>query len=548
MSDQTQYFLIDANFLKPEGFIERLRRELAIFRQLIRTEPKENVKDALNAFQFAVINANLPENIALQSNLLFLDTLGFYAQQYSSKETFQNILNTFENSPVKDKFFSKFPVLSKMIYAENLFKYYSLIKTDEPLFSFEKTDLLIKAKAYLWKIYINHIDKKNVISNLELSHVLSILSISLAELSRWFEPLHYLNTAKGQLKNNPNIEYLQAIVLNSLKDKTCIEYNTQLLLRIIDSCMDSKKQVKIETPQKNQLSDIEKKCRQFLYSKKIKLKSLRSHKRRVANSALKYNSYRKFCLENQLFLNEHSFFCNCSLALRDTISIETNHAHTKIAWVKPFEELINLFTYDFVVAREAFYDSLDQTKIPQVRLRDIGRKEPITGVKNALLKNSFKTLYSILDQIAQGIFEVMGIDPKIKLETKYPNEKERPKIYFLNMWDLELFEDSHFLENFYLISLYSITKDLDHSKYASLKEFRTIRNSMEHKSLIIKDGKTVSEELQGEFYSKENLLEKTKILMALTKSAILSFTYLVRRQSKIRMENLGITEAAHSNL
>ena len=103
------------------------------------------------------------------------------------------------------------------------------------------------------------------------------------------------------------------------------------------------------------------------------------------------------------------------------------------------------------------------------------------------------------------------------------------------MWDLELITDEHYLDNFYLVSLRSIAKDLDRSEYSALREFKFIRNKLEHDSLII----IHDEKLKGHFketssFLKKDLIEKTLLLLMLTKSAMLTFTYFLRRQSAIR--------------
>lgn len=540
---QTVY-LIPVEFFQEKDFIIRYKQQLKILRQKIREEEKEKVKGELNAFYFACLNSSLNETIKLEVQLLFFDTLNFYAQQYRSVDTYLNIIKTFEVKELKDLLFSKFPVKAKMVYAETLFEYYSLIKHQEPIFSLERTNLLIQAKWHLWKLYIHHIDKKNELSKLDLSHCLTLLSMCLGELSRWFEPLYYLNEAKSHLLNNPNVEYTRALILDTIKQKTCLSFNGILILKIIDSCREASRLPNILKEQKEQLKKIETESRAFLTKNKQSISKLRNHKLKVSNSFKGYSTYRKFCAINQLYLNEHSYFCNCSNATKDDLRIQTNHDHTKIDWVKPFEQIIDILVNDFILARQNYYYSMEGVKVHTLTEKKFKRNKSDDSLKNALLKNSFKSLYSLLDQIAHGIFEVMDIDYEAKLKTKYPIPDQRPKLYFLNMWDLELIEPKHFEENYYLISLYSIGQDLNNSKYAALKDFRVMRNEMEHKILNIisaSDSKNTQSE-NGIVRTKLELLEKTKILMLLTKSAILSFTYLVRRQSKLKTSGQGISQ------
>lgn len=534
--DIQEVYLIPTDFFKPDRFIERCQGELRIFRAKIRTEEKEKVKNALNAFQVACLSAPLSEEIKLETTLLFFDTLNHYAQEYASKETFRNIIKSFETQGFRAKLFARFPVKAKMIYAETLLGYHTLLKNESPISSFEKTELLIKAKSFLWKIYIHHIEGKNKLVKLDLSHCLTLLSLTLAELSRWFEPLFYLNEAKAHLLNNPNVEYTRVKVLEAIKIKTCLSYNGQLILKLIDCSLEVLKLPQLLQQQKHQLEEIVTTCRKFLAENKLKVQRLRSHKKKVSKSFNKYNPYRKYCATNQLFLNEHSFFCNCGHSTKDNLQIETSHDHTKIDWVKPFEKMIDVFCYDFILARNNYYYALPGIKVSNSQIKNISRSRARENLKNALLKNAFKTLYSVLDQVAHGIFKVMEIDFESKLREKFPIEKERPKLYFLSMWDFELLDVKLFESNYYLTSLYSIAQDLNNSKYAALKEFRTIRNAMEHKILFIVDDakEKLSQSNDDIVYTRDELLEKTKILMLLTKSAIFSFTYLARRQSKIK--------------
>jgi len=527
-------YVIPKHFFDKKDFLIRYKQQLAIFRTRILKEEKEELKGSLNAFYYACCNADLDKRTKLQIHLLFFETLAFYAQMYKSVETCLNIIRTLESKELKEKLAGKFPIDTKLLFAETYMIHYELVKFEEPIFSPEKTGLLIKAKSYLWKTYLHHLDGVNKLNEIELSHCLALLSRSLTELSRWFEGLRYLNEAKLHLFRNPNIEYLRAMLLQAIKQKTCLSYNDLLNLSIIDSCTEASELPNILDAQKEQLNGVKKECKIELSKHSIDVKTLRSHRASASEKFKMYSEYKKFCSINELFLNEHSFFCNCSKSTRDDIGVRTNHPHTKIAWAEKFENLIDEFAGDFIIARHNYYHSLENVKIPSFSVNSIKRRNSTDTVKNALLKNAFKSFYSILDQIAHGILKVMEIDHEAKINSKYPDPNKRPKIYFLNMWDLDLFTAKDFTENFYLVSLYSIAQDLNRSDFAALEEFRTIRNAIEHKTLFIRnaEGRDTLKGKVDNVYSKESLLEKTRILMMLTKSAIFSFTYLIRRQSK----------------
>lgn len=469
-------FLIPNSFFIEPDYKNRFDKEIKKLRNRINIDEKEKIKDDLNFFYFACINSITDKKLKLYIHLEFLETLNIYAQKFSSKETYQNIISVFENKDLKNDIFSKYPTESKLVYATSLFQYYNLIKNDKPFYSETKTELLLKSKYYLWKIYISHIEGYAKINNKELSHILTILAGCLAELSRWFEPLYFLNIAKENLKTNPNVEYLRALLLDAIKDKTCLNYNELLLLKIIDSSNESIKYPNILLQQKEQLEKIKKNCGKILKVRDKSIHELRIHKNKISDNFNKYNDYKKFCIENQLFLNEHSFFCNCTEATKDNISVKTNHTHTSNEWSKQYETLIDIITFDFIVARKNYYDSFDSKKITNFRIKQIARNKTTKNIKNALLKSSFKAIYSILDQISFGIFKVYNIDYEKILKKKYGDNI--PKLTFLNMWEHELFTSEDFENNYYLISLQSISKDLDRTPYSALKKFKDIRNAL----------------------------------------------------------------------
>lgn len=199
-------------------------------------------------------------------------------------------------------------------------------------------------------------------------------------------------------------------------------------------------------------------------------------------------------------------------------------------WVKPFEYIIDTVTFDFVNARINYYSSLDSSSLMGYSVNNIKRPNSRKKLKKALLKNSFKLCYSILDQICFGIIDALEIDVANKLKEK-SEINGIPDIYFLNVWDLGIIDEKLYDDNFYLISLYSIAKDLNRDKYSALKDFKNIRNEMEHGNIKIVDNEIKGNRIPGT-YSKNELTRKTKLRLILTKSCIFSFNNLVRRRSR----------------
>jgi hypothetical protein len=529
------------DFFMEDGFKERLAKEFQTFRLKIHRSEREQVKAELNAFYLVCLDQIDNKDMILEVHLFMFELLNEYARKYNSVETLQNIISKIEKSGLKSELFGKHPYRSKYIYANTLFTLYDLKKIENKGdFSKENIEMLLKSKYYLLKIYSQFIDKKISINKNQLEACLVLLSGCLTQLSRWFDPIYYLNiAAKSQLTDNPNIDYVLALNLEALKEKTCLNYNGLLILKIIDKCNSVIKNSHGHVKQKSQLEELKKSCKLYLKESDQKITELRKHKNKTQKSFIKYNDYKKFCIENQLFLNEHSFFCNCDHSTRDNLKIKTNHGHTHMDWVKEFEDILDIISFDYINARHNYYKSLNNTKLDGYYNTGIKRSSTINNLKKSLLKNSFKLCYSILDQIAYGIIKALDVKYESILLSKYGEKSKIPKLYFLNMWDEPLFSDEQFNANFYLISLYSIAKDLDRTEYSALSDFKLIRNSMEHRILHI-----TNDEINGkkypDTYSKDELTRKTELLLILTKSCIYTFTNLIRRQSKLMEINSSI--------
>src|SRR5690606_24835999 len=216
--------------------------------------------------------------------------------------------------------------------------------------------------------------------------------------------------------------------------------------------------------------------------------TLRNQHRRIAEKKRNRNRYFSYCVENQLFINEHALFCGCGRSVGDSLEIKTLHSHTQLEWVKKFEKLLDCLIADYSIARYNLFQSESDSEPAPFFKKESLKSNAESLRKDSLIKNSFKICYSILDQISYGILGALEIDVDELLNKQVESEENKKiNIYFLNMWDLCKFSVEDFRNNLYLISLYSIAKDLDRTDYSALKSFKEIRNAMEHKILFIND-------------------------------------------------------------
>lgn len=531
--------LFQKEFFEKPGFRKRFDHEMKVFRTLISTNgDRDSLKNSINVFTVACFSSIKEEKMLLHMHLEIFKTLSFYAENFKSVQTFENVIRNFENPELKQKLFGKEPLRSSMVYGEVLLKYYGLEnEKNEGWFTAAGFDIITKAKYYILKAYTQSVEGKNKLTENEFSYCLVLLAACFMHLSRWFEPMFYLNKLKQRDNDDPNIDYLTALNLEALKDKSCLDYNGQLLLRIHDSCKRTIDNQKIDSRAKVYAKEILEKCVADIQRAKLSIKTLRNQHKRIVEKKRKRAPYFSYCIENQFFINEHSFFCDCGRSIGDSLEIKTFHPHTQLEWVKKFEKLLNCLISDYSLARHSLFQCESASNpVPFFKKENIKNNASLLR-KDSLLKNSFKICYSILDQICYGILEAREIDvDQLLKEQRTLEENKRLNIYFLNMWGLCQFSEEDFRNNLYLISLYSLSRDLDRTDYSALKSFKEIRNAMEHKILFIDDSKhnLGSDFKEGKVISRSELLTKTKLLMVLTKSAIVSFAYLVRRESKIR--------------
>ena len=164
----------------------------------------------------------------------------------------------------------------------------------------------------------------------------------------------------------------------------------------------------------------------------------------------------------------------------------------------------------------------------------------VEKMKIAMLKDSFKACYSIMDTIAIAILQALEID-YTKLRTK-KNKKRAPNIYFTSMWTLPLFEKHHFDDNYYLQTLYSIAQELSNESYSGLKNYKKIRNAIEHKIFHVTsegDKPMTGVMDKDSYYSihRRELENKTLVLLVFTKSLLFTYVNFMRRLSVRLDEN-----------
>jgi len=206
--------------------------------------------------------------------------------------------------------------------------------------------------------------------------------------------------------------------------------------------------------------------------------------------------YRKWCLQNCLFLNPLNDIGLYPVAARDILHIPS--ITTNINEGPNCQILYNLLKQEFVTARYSYYKGISGKDAhfsdKEVFLFDT-EDNPVYSKASEEIKNSFRICYSIFDKIAffLNYYFKLGL-----IENR---------VYFKKIWYIEQKKSKHNQEaqvkktlilnpnftnknNLPLLGLFWISKDLfeEDNRYKEAlepdaKEWHTIRNYLEHKFL-----------------------------------------------------------------
>ncbi|MBP9188731.1 MAG: hypothetical protein KBF51_04280 [Chitinophagales bacterium] len=329
--EKVNLYFLSHDFFSAPDFIKRFNFQTQDFIKRIKIDERNEIRTSINVFYSMCNHLIIEKKDKIFAQQMFLEIFSIYANHFESKETFQYIINYYENGPLKSEIFGKFPYKAKYIYSAALFNFYQLSKTDN--FNYKDlANILLKAKHRLLNIYTHFIDKKLKLTDKELGECLTLLSGTLAELSRWFEPIYYTEELEKINVNNSNSLYISIITLDAFKEKTCLSYNGLLLLKILEKCKDFLKDPKITNDQKIQIQSLKSQYLKELKKHKLKLGDLKKHKQENAKETEKFKGIVKYFVDNNLYLTEHAFYCNCKKATIDDLSITTNHSHTRLKW------------------------------------------------------------------------------------------------------------------------------------------------------------------------------------------------------------------------
>lgn len=229
-----------------------------------------------------------------------------------------------------------------------------------------------------------------------------------------------------------------------------------------------------------------------------------------------HSEYRKFVLNNDLSLSEHSLYCKCRDSRIDNLKIGVPGGSVHLGKPEIFpilDGLVNRLISEFSFSRLLFfhYASGISLTADDIEFSNLTNND-LTGYHIEQLRTSYRIAYGILDKIKNGIAMLYETD-KTKLSSTYFED------YFDKSKD-ELKD----IKNRHLTALYSLALDLNRDT-GSFKHFKEFRNELEHGFLAVSAGENHPHLLS---LTEEEIKQLTLDLLKLTRSAIFSFVFLVR--------------------
>ncbi|MCC5943005.1 MAG: hypothetical protein JJU37_15785 [Balneolaceae bacterium] len=258
--------------------------------------------------------------------------------------------------------------------------------------------------------------------------------------------------------------------------------------------------------------------------------------------------YRRWCLDNRLFLNPLNELGNFSIAAQDVL-----HLPDIILKIdeKPFHHgLYNVIKQEYVAARYLLFESTLYANQGEMHYADKGNLMVDTldysfhsiGIEK--MKLTFRMAYSIFDKIAFFMNEYF------KLEVKHHQVNFKTIWYTKRKKENGIREEFDSRENWPLRGLYWLGKDLFETNNEfknclepDAKEINKVRNHLEHRYLKVHMFKVPDEDF---FFSdslcysisRDNLFEKTLRVLKLSRAAIMYLSFAVNVEETIRKKEL----------
>ena len=258
-------------------------------------------------------------------------------------------------------------------------------------------------------------------------------------------------------------------------------------------------------------------------------------------------SYRRWCLEEHLFLNPLNEAYTDSVVAQDILHLPS-HSYS-IEETPRFPAFYNLMKHEYVTARYRLYRSSQDGDSDSV-MRDVlffeGNVPQAFGYHIADLRAAFQGAYSIFDKV--GLF----LNDYFRVEIKPSNVSFR-RVWFqkTSRSGLELrpmFKNNH---NWLLRGLYFLSKDLFEDEFKDVAEpdaanLAQLRNQIEHRFVSLQHCPYGDSDETHRLIMVEDFQEKTLRLLKMAREALIYLSLAMNREETLRLNGAkseGVLEA-----
>ena len=257
--------------------------------------------------------------------------------------------------------------------------------------------------------------------------------------------------------------------------------------------------------------------------------------------------YRKWCLNERLFINPMNESLTENLAARDVFHLP-NHSYM---FQEParYPDYFNLLKQEYVSARYRLFVAI-HNRAPEFIMREVllldGGENQILGHQTEELRSAYRSAYSIFDKI--GIF----LNSYLKLGLK-PKQVNFRHIWFQKKYNQPrqlhpIFEQS---QNWALEGLFFLSKDLYDDTFQEVAEpdaaqLNLLRNQVEHRFLMLQQ--LSKETPRGDQWtiSVRDFQHKTLRLLRLAREAMfhLSIAMCIEEQEREKDDTIRVVHDA----
>lgn len=274
--------------------------------------------------------------------------------------------------------------------------------------------------------------------------------------------------------------------------------------------------------------------------------TVEEHEEHVKKEIKAASPFRRFCIEQNLALNEHALYCRCIGAQSDSLRIPKSTQPIGGEFVPAMELLLNRIRAEFGLARMLYYRYIHgdgDTAEYEPEYSELFDNEEL-GLHTELLRTSFRLCFGILDRIAFAVcmlFDLAEKDEHIYFESFW--KKPRPK----TAKQKERWQKINDTQNWGLVALYSQATDLS-TRRGEWRHYKDWRNRLEHEALVLTSGELdlgpwVAREAGDRLEAVDiDVFEKETLhLLQMTAAAIFYFTYCVRAEGIKARPDKGVT-------